>query len=360
MGNIFKRKDAKGGVSYTARVRRRGYPHMSATFARKTDAEKWVRDKEIEADQGIYLDFAGTRKHTLKEAIMRYRAENTCDINRLCHLRRWEAALGPRLLHSINDVVISDALDTIKPEKGRTANNVLAPGSIRVHLCSLSAVFKSARRWGWVKQNPVRDVERPSHSKIRVRFLSEDELKALLIACKESRYQHLYLIVMLAISTGMRKEELLSLKWRNVELDRERIILERTKNGDRRNVPVKGEALALLREHSKVRRIDSDFLFPGEKPSPQKECKAVPSSERHFDITAAWNMARKRAQLVDFRFHDLRHTTASYLAMDGASSVEIAGVLGHRDLSTVRRYAHLSESHVASTVEKMNKRFIKR
>lgn len=359
MGNIFKRKDAKGGVSYTARVRRRGYPHMSATFHRKIDADMWVRDKEVEMDQGIHLDFGPAKKHTLKEAIERYRLESACDVNRLCHLRRWGEALGPRLLHSINDVVISDALATIKPEKGRTANDKLAPGSIRVHLCSLSAVFKAARRWGWVKQNPVRDVERPSHVKIRDRFLSEDELNNLLIACKQSRYQHLYLIVILAISTGMRKEELLSLKWRNVELDRERIILEKTKNGDRRNVPVKGEALALLKQHAKVRRIDTEFLFPGEKPSPQKECKAVPRSERHFDITAAWNMARKDAKLVDFRFHDLRHTTASYLAMNGASLVEIAGVLGHRDLSTVRRYAHLSESHVASTVERMNQKFIK-
>ena len=359
MGNIFKRKDAKGQVSYTARIRRRGYPHITATFRRKIDADAWVQQEEQKMRNGLHLDHSQAKKHTLKEAIARYRSEFTCDINRSCHLRRWEEALGPRLLHTINDIVINDALATIKPEKGRTANNKLAPGSIRVHLCSLSAVFKEARRWGWVKLNPVRDVERPSHAKIRDRFLSDEELKNLLIACKQSRYQHLYLIVILALSTGMRKEEILSLKWRNVELDRERIILEKTKNGDRRNVPVKGEALALLKEHAKVRRIDTEFLFPGEKPSPQKECKAVPSSERHFDITAAWNMARKTSKLVDFRFHDLRHTAASYLAMNGASLVEIAGVLGHRDFSTVRRYAHLSESHVASTVEKMNQKFIK-
>ena len=156
----------------------------------------------------------------------------------------------------------------------------------------------------------------------------------------------------------MRKEELLSLKWRNVELDRERIILEQTKNGDRRNVPVKGEALALLKEYAKVRRIDTGFLFPGERPSPQKECKAVPAKERHFDITAAWNAARKAAQLVDFRFHDLRHTAASYLAMNGATVADIAGVLGHRGFATTQRYTHLSDSHLADRVESMNRRFI--
>jgi integrase len=358
MGTITKRTDSKGKTAYMARVRRRGYPHITQTFPRRTDAAAWISQQEVKIRQGLYLDDVEATRHTLKEAIDRYTEEFECDVNRRCHLRRWSEVLGSRLMSSIDDVLISDGLSQIKPLGGRTTNNRLAPGSVRVHLCSLSAVFKSARRWGWVKKNPVRDVERPGQGKIRVRYLDRDELKRLLTACKESRYKPLYLIVMLALSTGMRKEEILSLKWRNVELDRERIILEQTKNGDRRNVPVKGEALSLLKDYAKVRRIDTDFLFPGEKPSPQKECKAVPAQERHFDITAAWNAARKAAQLVDFRFHDLRHTAASYLAMNGATIADISGVLGHRGVATTQRYAHLSDSHLADRVESMNRRFI--
>lgn len=358
MGNIIKRKDSKGNVSFTARVRRRGFPHLTASFHRRTDAVAWIAQQEVKIRQGLHLDEMEAKRHTLQEAIDKYLSETECDINRRCHLRRWGEVLGPRLLSSIDDVLISEALTQIKPQEGRTVSNRLSPGSIRVHLCSLSAVLKGARRWGWIKENPAKDVERPGQGKTRVRYLDEDELKRLLVACKESRYPPLYLIVILALSTGMRKEELLSLKWKNVELDRERIILEETKNGDRRNVPLKGEALALLKRHSKVRRLGSEFLFPGEKPSPQKECLAVPLEHRHFDITAAWGAARKAAGLSDFRFHDLRHTTASYLAMNGATLVEIAAVLGHRDLNTVRRYAHLSDSHVAAKVESMNRRFI--
>jgi integrase len=358
MGTITKRTDSKGNTSYMARVRQRGFPHLTQTFHRKTDAAAWISQQEVKIRQGLYLDDVEAKRHTLKEAIDRYQSEVECDINRTCHLRRWSEVIGPRLLSSIDDVIISDALTQIKPKEGRTQNNKLSAGSVRVHLCSLSAVFKAARRWGWAKRNPVKEVERPGQGKIRVRYLDDDELKRLFAACKESRYKPLYLIVVLALSTGMRKEELLSLKWKDVELEKERIILQQTKNGDRRNVPLKGEALALLREHAKVRRIDTDFLFPGEKPSPQKECKPVPVSERHFDITAAWNAARKAAKLTDFRFHDLRHTTASYLAMNSATLVEIAGVLGHRDLNTVRRYAHLSDSHLADKVESMNRRFI--
>jgi integrase len=341
-----------------ARVRRRGFPHLTQTFQRRTDAAAWVSQQEVKIRQGLYLDDVEAKRHTLKEAIDRYQGEFECDINRRCHLRRWSDAIGVRLLSSIDDVIISDALTQIRPKEGRTPNNKLSAGSLRVHICSLSAVFKAARRWGWVKNNPVRDVERPGQGKGRVRFLDDDERTRLLAACKESRYPYLYLIVMLALSTGMRKEEILSLKWRNVELDRECIILEKTKNGDRRNVPVKGDALALLKQHAKIRRLDTEFLFPGEKASPQKECKAVPANARHFDITAAWNAARREAKLTDFRFHDLRHTTASYLAMNGATIVDIAAVLGHRGVATTQRYTHLGQSHVADTVESMIKRFI--
>ncbi len=123
-------------------------------------------------------------------------------------------------------------------------------------------------------------------------------------------------------------------------------------------MPLKGRALELIRQHFSQRRPDSEFLFPGEKPSPRKPCRAVPESERHFDITAPWTAAREAANISDFRFHDLRHTTASYLAMNGASLLEIAGVLGHKQLQTVPRYAHLSDDHLGGTVERMNRRFL--
>jgi integrase len=156
----------------------------------------------------------------------------------------------------------------------------------------------------------------------------------------------------------MRKQEILSLKWKQVDLDRERLILEHTKNGQRRSVPLKGRALELIKEHVLQRRPGSDFLFPGEKPSPKKPCRAVPELDRHFDITAPWTAARKEAKISDFRFHDLRHTTASYLAMNGASLIEIAGVLGHKQLQTVHRYAHLSDDHLADVVARMSNKFL--
>jgi integrase len=101
-----------------------------------------------------------------------------------------------------------------------------------------------------------------------------------------------------------------------------------------------------LLERSRIRRIDSPFVFPapfryGQEPKP-------------IDIQNAWRVAMKRAELKDFRFHDLRHSAASYLAMNGASLAEIAAVLGHKTLAMVQRYAHLSDAHTSKVVERMN------
>lgn len=161
-------------------------------------------------------------------------------------------------------------------------------------------------------------------------------------ACKESRYEHLYTIVVLALSTGMRQGEILNLRWSDVDLNRGRMILHETKNGERRAVPLLGYAQELVNQLSKIRRIDTDLLFPGRNPTSP------------VFVRIPWMAAIKLAKIEDFRFHDLRHSAASYLLMSGASLGEIAEILGHKTLQMVKRYSHLSESHAAGVVEKMN------
>jgi integrase len=360
VGTIIKRKTGSGDFAFTARVRRRGYPHQTATFSRKTDAAAWIAQQEAKIRQGLHLDDPVLLRRTLTEAIDRYLEEFNPDINRRSHLRRWREALGARFLTAIDDVAINDAMASFKPTTGRTASQKLSGESLRVHLSSLSAVYTAAKCWGWIKKSPVRDIKRPSPNRGRVRYLTGEELERLKAACKESSYKPLFLIVMLTVSTGMRKEEVLGLKWSDVNLEEGYLILHRTKNGDRRRVSISATVMPFLREHNKVRRIDSDFLFPGKNDSSMvAKCK-TPRGERHFDIRKAWEAARARAGLTDFRFHDLRHTAASYLAMNGATPFEIASVLGHRCLSMAQRYAHLSESHVDEVVERMNRRFLEK
>jgi len=177
-----------------------------------------------------------------------------------------------------------------------------------------------------------------------VRFLSDDERGRLLQACQASANPALYPAFVLSLSTGMRRMETMALAWQDVDLKAGRITLHETKNGTRRVVPLAGHALAVLRDHAKVRRLGTDLLFPGRKPS------------RPVELRKAWLEALKVAGIEDYRWHDNRHSAASYLAMNGASLAEIAEVLGHRTLQMVQRYAHLSEAHTAGVVERMNAR----
>jgi len=126
-------------------------------------------------------------------------------------------------------------------------------------------------------------------------------------------------------------------------------VLNRTKNDERRSLSLAGPALAILRERSKVRRLDTELVFPSPIVRPPGDLAPVPV----FDYAKPFRAALKTAGIENFRFHDLRHTAASYLAMNGATTAEIAAVLGHKTLAMVKRYAHLSDQHVAGVVERM-------
>jgi integrase len=208
-------------------------------------------------------------------------------------------------------------------------------------------------------------ITKPKEPRGRVRYLSEDttgphgeiipgELTRLMKACRESASPDLYAAVVLSLATGARAQEILGLRWPQVDFTRKVATLLDTKNGEIRTLPLAGLALALLRERSKVRRLDTDLIFPGRivRAPGADSAKAY----RPVVLRTPFLTALKRAGITDFRWHDLRHSAASYLAMNGASLAEIAEILGHKTLEMVRRYAHLSPAHTASVVERMNKR----
>lgn len=132
-----------------------------------------------------------------------------------------------------------------------------------------------------------------------------------------------------------------------VDFENQAILLEKTKNGERRRLPLRGHAYDLLKEHAKVRLINSDYLFPG---------PYTPKTGKPMSLDEPWRRVRKNAKLNNFRFHDLRHSCASYLAMNGASLLEIAEILGHKTMQMVKRYSHLAEGHTGKVVESMNKK----
>jgi len=160
--------------------------------------------------------------------------------------------------------------------------------------------------------------------------------------CYRRRGRRVAGAVVAPLSTGARKSEILGITWSNVDFQRRMIRLLETKNGESRAVPLVGFARQEIQRLAKIRRIDSPYVFPGR------------NGISPVNLLEAWRYARQRAGIKDFRFHDLRHSAASYLAMNGASLAEIAEVLGHKTLAMVKRYAHLSEQHTARVVERMN------
>jgi integrase len=290
--------------------------------------------------EGRHFKTADAKHRTISDLLARYREDvfpqkrSSTVYNQVYHLQWWETQLGQYALCEITPALIVENRDKL----ARTRKN----STVRRYLAVLSHAFTVAVEWQWINENPVSKVRKPKEPRGRVRFLTDDERERLLAACKVSRNRYLYLIVVLAISTGARRGELLSLRWPDVDLKRCTLTFQETKNGERRTVPCTGYAFDLLKQHAQGRCSGISLVFPdatGRKP---------------LSIKDAFANSVQRSGISNFHFHDLRHTFASYLAMQGASLLEIATVLGHKTLQMVQRYAHLSEPHKACLVARMN------
>jgi len=342
MASFEKRVTKTGETSYRVKIKLKGYPPQTSTHKRLTDAKKWAAATESAIRENRHFKTAEAKKHSFNDLVTRYNSEILPNYNekeqkeRKSKLDWWAKKIGHCLLSDITSVAISE-------HKSKMTQGA---ATVDKYLKNLSHAFTVAvNDWGWLEENPVKKVSSPKLPDGRVRFLDDDERTKLLKACKESSNAWLYPCVILALSTGMRQAELMGLKWQDVNLKDGFLILHKTKNGTRRRVPLAGHGLELLQEHAKVRRLDTPLLFPG---------KVHPNQP--IDLRKPFETALKAAEIKDFHWHDLRHCTASYLAMNGASLAEIAEVLGHKTLSMVKRYSHLSDGHVSNVVASMNKK----
>jgi integrase len=222
---------------------------------------------------------------------------------------------------------------------------VYKPASIRRYMTVLSAVLTAGvEQYEWLSSHPLRKVAKPPVPPDRERCLTAEEQMRLLAECQQSRNRHLYVLVVLALSTATRKNELLQRLWTDIDLERGLLSIPQSKNKERRAIPLVPQALDLLRRHE--RHPLSVYVFPradGKKPV-------------YFHY--AWAYACKRAGIENLHFHDLRHTSASYLAMSGASLREIAEILGHRSLKQTMKYTHLVEPHTRGVLERMASQFL--
>lgn len=346
MATIRRRKTKDGEKRYDVEIRRRGVKPIRKTFHRLGAARKWSEEIESGIISNTLTSRIEASRHLLSEACLLYLedADLARQDERLSHLEWWVDHLGDVTLDQVTTASILDArAELLTDRTSSTANR---------YVSALSAVLRACVEWGWVDVNPCKKFKRLKEPKGRLRFLSDDERRELLKACRQSDDPRLYAIVLFAITTGARQGELMSLRWRDVRLsaDPPEATIEDTKNDDRRAVFFLGPAGDVLAEMSNVRHF-SGYLFGTDRT--RRDQKHPPQ----FPFVHWWK-AVEDAELEDLRFHDLRHTAASYMAQSGATLNDIAAMLGHRTLSMVMRYAHLTKQGQVDAQRRMVDRFL--
>ncbi len=208
--------------------------------------------------------------------------------------------------------------------------------SLNRELAFLKAMFNMAVEWGWLQESPARKIRKLKGEVSRLRILTQEELTRLL------NHADAYLkpIIITAVSTGMRKGEILNLKWQEVDFKNGFIRVSKSKNGKARDIPMSPYLSSMLRGLESS-RLAGGYVF----------CHK--SGERIRDIYTVFDRARRRAGLKDFRFHDLRHTAASLFAAGGCDIVTLQYILGHSSIMMTQRYAHLIPGRLQRTSQIM-------
>src|SRR5262245_59417285 len=268
MASIQKIKSPlTGEISYRVQVRVKGRPSESETFTNKKDAIAWAAGIESAIEDGRHFPHRKSRRTTFAALVDRYRESVLPEVSngpaRERHLQWWLQRFHACTIAEVTADKIAEARDALIAEtfsrgKERTDRhgNVTPPkqykrsgSTVNRYLATLSHLFTMAvKEWRLVDRNPCREVTKRKEARGRIRFLSDPERDALLEACAKSDWPALRILVLLAISTGARRSELINLKWSDIDLKAARATVHETKNGDPRVLPIVGKALTALRE----------------------------------------------------------------------------------------------------------------
>ena len=307
MPSVQRRVTPRGKIRFRAMVRVKGHKPKTATFLKRTDALLWAQETESRLRQSKYFPdkLIELEKYTLGNLLDRYQSEvlpKKKAKGQLGQLKWWKDQLGDRKLKSFYPALISTYKEKLIQEPSERTGRKRTPATVNRYLALISHVFTTAvKEWQWMEINPVMQISKLKESKGRTRFLSDEEREKLLNACRSSESVFLFVIVTLALSTGMRKGEILGMKWENVDLNKKRITLVETKNGETRVVPLVGKAYELiLHVYLKQEPEEDSLIFS----SPKNLAQPI-------NIRTAWETALKKSSVSNFRFHDLRHSTAS-------------------------------------------------
>ena len=306
----------KRNGKWQARVRRKGFPTQTKSFSHKDDAQRWVRltETQIETHE---LPKAPPSYPSFKETIQRYSQEisifkkgHNPEKYRLAKLTQLKWATKP--LNEICSSHIAELrLSRIKE---------VTPPTVRKELYLISSIFETARKeWGFTRlTNPVSSIRMPSAANPRRTRIPPETLTRLMEAVEVSNHPLLPTLIIVALETGMRRSELIRLKW--TDINKDMAYLEDTKNGHSRYVPLSDTARQAI-----------DTL-------PKQSEEVFPMSANA--VRLAWERLKNKHNIEGLRFHDLRHEAISRMFDEGLTVPEVASISGHRTVSMLFRYAH--------------------
>ena len=326
MGSIRKRND-----KFQAQVRREGVPLISKTFSAKKDAVVWVRGLEARIDAGE-THIVASKAISLGDLLKRYSEEIT-------PLKKGRDPELRRLKRLFRDPISSTPLAKLNGPRlvifrDRRIGDVIR--AAQYDLVLIRHCLNIARKeWGVsLPSNPVNDIRVPNGIRHRERRLKEGEFEKLKVASKSCRNLLLWPVIEFAIETAMRRSEILSLEWPNIDLGAGIAVLPNTKNGTQRRVPLSPSAQVILKQ----------VCHEGDRTFKTTE----------YAIRQGWDRLVRRAGIIDLKFHDLRHEAISRFFESGLNLPEVSLISGHQDPRMLFRYTHITAEYVCRKLGSLN------
>jgi len=344
MATVKARKRKKGTV-YCAEVRLKGQPRLSQTFDRKSEAVRWAEETEIAIRNGSYVANELPNAMRFEDVVARYLAEVSAQKAPSTHRREIHQS---RSLEFFNGKQLIEITPTIAAQFREKRLTEVMPATVIKDLNLLSHIFSTAiREWGVEVTNPVSIIRKPKTPPGRLRFLTEGEINKLLDESKKSHRLNLFHYILIQLHTGMRPSEGASLTWAQVDLDGRVLDLQQTKT-DPRRVPLTIPAIETLSDLVPTQNFScSDYVFLPKNP------KMTYKQRPNQYFRESFEAAVKRTGIKNFHMHDLRHTAASYMIMNGVDLRTVADILGHKTISMTMRYTHLLDGHKLKAIDRI-------
>lgn len=321
MASIYKRKNENGTTVWRAVIRIKGYPTVCDHFERKQEAEDWANETERRIKLGAFNFAAHNQHHTYAELLARLEADGILSHHRSfkncrAQFEYWKERFGSyALIHITPELITQERkilIDLLLPDSSKRS-----PSTVNRYTAVLSSSLSYAvKKLRWISENPCKNLTKLKEGPGRDRILNDEQINRLLEAARQSKSPYLYPIVLFALTTGARRGEILSLEWRDVDLEKGIAFLKETKNGRPRSVALSDPVIAELKALYDVRNSSKPLVF------------ASKTAFGRIDIKKAWMQAVQRAGISDYHFHDLRHQFATFAAAQGASNVELATAMG--------------------------------